>query len=98
MTLRSEKAIRFKPLDALVLAAIAGGASDHESIRAWADWVDHQVLSPREIAGAVRRLEEAELVVRAGPSLSLAERTLRDLVRNRRPAALLALATALCRK
>jgi len=80
--------------DVLVLAALAAGATAVPFIRAWVDWVDHSVLSDRQIAGSLRRLAKAGFVKRG----RLAALTLADLVRDRRPGLLVELATVLLKR
>ncbi len=80
--------------DVLVLAAVAAGSTDARSIRAWVDWVDHGILSDRQIAGSLRRLVKAGFVKRG----RLAPLTLVEIAWARRPGLLVELATVLLKR
>jgi hypothetical protein len=63
----------FSRSDAWVLAAAihAGGSPDLSLIVAAADIIDHAVLEPEELAGALVRLSSVGLVERIGPAVRL---------------------------
>ena len=84
--------------DALILAAVASGAADAPSIRSWVDWIDHSLLSDRQIAAGLRHLAAAGLVTVRRSRAALVEVSLHDLVRVRRPGLVVELAIVLLKR